>query len=389
MLSSSYCPESWDETMSDIVTPSWNRIRNLGGIVCSPMTRTKTTWKRAPCLVDIAQVGTLYRWCGAYPNQVSTAYWGQGIWLAGNAPPDYFLGTTFLPQPALDLQRMSDVVITGAWAKAQTSEILAMATLAEAGKTVQSVTSILKRLFKIGRALKKGDFWTLRRELTPKQLADRWMEGRYAIRPLVYDMAGIFKALKAKMKPLRQTFRSGDSDQVTATQSGIQTYSSASFYGFGYGNVKACKSAIRTATARSGVLAAIESISQSSIWGLDQPFETIWELIPFSFVVDWFFNVGKTIAAWTPNPGIRGLASWVVIDDVTNYAIVCEGGTSTWGASNAVFDTFNVSGGLIQQTVHTRTRVCNPLLPIVPSLNLRLDAAKLLDLVIIGKRFFR
>jgi len=40
---------------------------------------------------------------------------------------------------------------------------------------------------------------------------------------------------------------------------------------------------------------------------------TAWELIPFSFVVDWFVNFGDYIQALTPKLGIKGLSSWTTV----------------------------------------------------------------------------
>lgn len=380
----SLVPKTVAETMLDYVTPEFKKISAKGGIVNSSMSRTKETWDRRRCYVNIEQV-TYYT---AVCSGKSVDLYSTGKWWNGQTLPETFTGTSFLSAPALDLQRAKDVAVTGAWAKAQTSEILALTTLAEGKKTIQSIGNILKRIVHIGRLLRKGRLIELSRQFSAKNLADRWMEGRYAIRPLCYDMAGALAAFRATKKPPRQTFRSGGGDQGSNTQGGVVTYSSVG-YGYGNGVVYSSKATHRTISVRSGVLASLEGISNSSIWGLDQPFESIWELIPFSFVVDWFLNVGKTIASWTPNPGIKGLASWSVVEDTTSYVITVESSSSNWNVPKKLMDTYSVTGGQIVKTVWTQQRMANPLLPIIPSFNFRVDAAKLLDLVIMGKRIFR
>jgi hypothetical protein len=40
---------------------------------------------------------------------------------------------------------------------------------------------------------------------------------------------------------------------------------------------------------------------------------TLWEVVPYSFVVDWFFNVGDWIQAFTPAPGITPLRNWATV----------------------------------------------------------------------------
>jgi intergrase/recombinase len=62
-----------------------------------------------------------------------------------------------------------------------TAEILALATAAEGRKTVESMVSIFLRLTRIIKALKKLDAKVLRNEVSPKELANRYMELRYAI----------------------------------------------------------------------------------------------------------------------------------------------------------------------------------------------------------------
>ena len=40
---------------------------------------------------------------------------------------------------------------------------------------------------------------------------------------------------------------------------------------------------------------------------------TIWESVPFSFVEDWFVNVGDWLGASMPNPRVKHLGNWVTV----------------------------------------------------------------------------
>jgi hypothetical protein len=40
-----------------------------------------------------------------------------------------------------------------------------------------------------------------------------------------------------------------------------------------------------------------------------------WELIPFSFVADWFVNIGPYVRAITPKVGVHSLGSWTTTKD--------------------------------------------------------------------------
>jgi hypothetical protein len=42
---------------------------------------------------------------------------------------------------------------------------------------------------------------------------------------------------------------------------------------------------------------------------------TAWELVPYSFVIDWFVNAGDYIQAVTPKLGVKVLGSWSTTED--------------------------------------------------------------------------
>jgi len=381
-LNGSFKEYTFVKTIDDIVTPNYYRRSADGEIINNPYTKTETYWHRQA--IDwygkFSQVGWYY--CPAQ----SIGY-TAGSFRVGNVPPDPFLTTQFLALPTLNTQAVIDQAVTGAFAKAGEQDVQGLVILAEGNKTIKSFISIGKRLLKIGRALRKWDVGNLSKQFSAKELADRWMEGRYAIRPVVYDMCDVVKALKRNRDktPLRQTYRSGASDSCTASQV-VMTHQNPGYY-----EVYGMKVSSRIFSARTGVLAAIDALTEATIWGLDQPFTAMWELVPFSFVVDWFFNVGKTIASWSPKAGLRTLASWVTVHDTVSQAIYLDHGVSTYNPPyNTKWDgTYTLSGGFVNNIIKTTSRQPNPNLPILPTFSVKLDAAKLLDLVIMGKRFFK
>lgn len=379
---SSYVPYSWSDVMHDVVTPNFYSLRNSGGIANNPYDKTLTTYNRGIVSWYESRLVASTIQCSGVPTRVASV----GMRRVGTRAPDLLLGSAFLSAPALDVERLKNLAITGAFANASEQTAQALVILAEGEKTIQSFISIARRLLMLGRALRKWDVSYLRRQLSARELSNRWMEGRYAIRPVVYDMCDVIRALRRSRldHPLRQTYRSGASDTASATQSGVTTYSSSPYY-----YISATKNTVRNVSVRSGVLAAIDSISEATIWGIDQPFTAMWELVPFSFVVDWFLNVGKVIASWTPVNGSRTLASWVTVHDTVSQTIqldaACKG---TWTATDIWEWNLSASGGFVNKITKTTSRIVNPNRPILPSFNVRLDAAKLLDLVIMARRFF-
>jgi hypothetical protein len=131
--------------------------------------------------------------------------------------------------------------------------------------------------------------------------------------------------------------------------------------------------------ARAGVLTDVE-LSHVSIWGTDAIASSLWELTPFSFILDWFFNVGQKIAAFSPNAGVRKLASWVTVRTLATLT------NSADGFSNVVVCDYADSmswSGVKTRTESWTTRTPNPTMRLLPSVKIRLDNLKLLDLGII------
>lgn len=134
----------------------------------------------------------------------------------------------------------------------------------------------------------------------------------------------------------------------------------------------------------AGILCDVE-VTTNALLGLDSILETVWDLTPFSFVLDWFVDVGQAIAASTPKAGVRQLTSWVT----TQYF--------EWWSNRVVSPTVDPASGktgtISYSPYHTKVREysqrkANPELYVWPISNLSLDSYKLTDLGIIMSRVF-
>lgn len=278
---------------------------------------------------------------------------------------------------------VEELAVTSAFANIDTSEMLALATIAESGKSVESMRAILFRAYKIFKNVRRLNVKGLLKEFKPKELADRYMEARYALRPLYYDALGVANALQKNRGYARRTFRGWAEDSVTRTDTLLNQAS-----GLWGTQTDWRRELTYTVSARAGVLCDI-SITDLTTFGFDQLAETTWELIPFSFMVDWFVNVGDWVAAHTPNAGVKQRASWVTLRQVTRA-------TRTTLASRSIVDQSGYVKGICDLPTVTDVREESVLERKVdvaastfPALNIKLDVFKLTDMGIILKNVFK
>jgi hypothetical protein len=130
------------------------------------------------------------------------------------------------------------------------------------------------KLLKVIRAKPPGTPWSI------------WLEGRYGWRTLIYDIEGIAEAL-VRLKDAEQSREKSHSSQTARfvkeddwTQDcGYITYSVTQ----------------REIAKISGLGRFIADVEVPDF--AFNPLTTAWELIRFSFVIDWFISIGKTLSA--------------------------------------------------------------------------------------------
>lgn len=387
-------------TMQDEVTPNWSRRRNQGHIIQNPMNKV-TVVEHNP-LVDF-EVWYAYAYWDCDPRRWITAadtQYGGNIqslhWLVPYGA-DLVMDDALPAKPVFETQSYEDLAVNRAWSNVSLNEADMLVTIAEGQKSIYSLVAIFTRFVKILRNLKRLQGKKLLLELSGKELADRYMELRYALRPLVYDYNNIVKALSKQVQDVnsRLTFRGFEDDIIESTEATDPLYTWQDTTDTNGRWVKGgTKSTLSSASidVRAGVLAELETVSRLPVWGLTMPVEAALELLPFSFIVGWFFNTAETIAAWTPNFGLKALSSWSVC---TTTVVQTAELTDSWAFVEPPASTvrkplghaFGLEDGCrISRTTVTKTRVPNPQRATMPIANLRMDVLKLADLLIIAKK---
>lgn len=196
------------------------------------------------------------------------------------------------------------------------------------------------------------------------QLEKLWLEGRYGWRLILYDIEDINKLL-SNLDDQRKRFneRVGRSDTIQTSDSYLINFYSQDF--------DIVWNTVYDISSRGHVVADIKPPKISF-----DPIKTTWELIPFSFVIDWVLSVGSALSSM----------AFVILS--TNYS--AAGGfhvtaTRTWSYENSRnWETSFVSSAwaTAEGEFVAKYTVRNPCsVPYFPQLRLNFDVYKIADLI--------
>lgn len=349
------------ESFSDLVTPGYYQKVKKGELLpVNPMSSSKVE-----LLLDEVNVSYNYR----IPHPYKTG--GRTIGRKGGAYGCYPGEPGFRG----DLSEVdTNALLIEALAKARTDAWDLLTFAAEFHKTRDLVRGAGERFEwrqnKILDLIKKR-----RRSRTPtyrelsKEFSDMWLEYRYGWRIVAYDISSAHAAIESLKSKARTIIRStaveSDTDDSVAQTNGL-----VSFLGVLDGRVH--YNAQRTVRAGVGVEVLLDTPVNADL------LVTAHELTPWSFVLDWFFNVGENFAAFSPFAAGSVKWGWYSIEDT--YTTEAE------VSSQRYFDEAGLSGGgtpwhtcyLAKKTVKTRV-------PQTPSFDIsfrpNLNLAKGVDLV--------
>jgi hypothetical protein len=171
----------------------------------------------------------------------------------------------------------------------------AAVTLAEWRQSEKMIALRAGQLLTGIRAAKRGDLRALGRLFKPpkgfkpkaKAGANLWLEYHFGWSPLVNDIDSAIKVL-ASVPPSHKVRGRGSASTAMTVRSGNQTtYSEA-------------KGTIRAFVECGGeVFVSNPNLALANQLGLTNPATVAWELVPFSFLVDWFLPVGQFLNSFT------------------------------------------------------------------------------------------
>ncbi len=128
-------------------------------------------------------------------------------------------------------------------------------------------------------------------------LADTWLEYSYGWKPLLQDTFDLAEATAEIMIERQKVWRK----QTTRAQNAKSFKKSSSDT---YWDLKS--TIVSQTYAEVGVEYAIPdgSVSIADAFGLTNPATVAWELVPFSFVADWFLPIGDYLSSFTAYSGL-------------------------------------------------------------------------------------
>jgi hypothetical protein len=271
-----------------------------------------------------------------------------------------------------DLQTVQGIALVKAYSRVDPSIVLG----GEILKDLDNSVGMLKRPFgesrDLLRRMEKLRLGRIGKTATSaiRAASSAWLEYRYGWRPIVLDSLAIMRASeRIRRERLVRTLVARGSEKLTrivekgfSVSGGIPRLDSVS------GKVRGS----RKATVSAGVIYTVNqrTISQAlQMVGGVRPSDitaTLWEVIPYSFVVDWFANVGEWIQAISPNPYVEYKGNWVTsIEDYEKELYDVIGSCTI--ATNPV-TTYNPSVGGSTRKWNHFTRYCNQPLPTTPVL---------------------
>lgn len=305
-------------------SPSWRKAKQDGKIVMLPYSRGKTSVEFLVARVPFTQY--YYNIAGKYSvdcstgvlnkdlkyHDISMPYTEQGDWA-------YWKFVKKAPSYSVVVDYSSQVehVKTALLAQLNTSYDL-LTELAEGKESIRLIASLLNALahplqsFKkekerLYKSFHRGEIKTYSHLL--KRIADAWMTYRYGIMPLVYSIQDILKTIKLK-DAVFHTERAGVSVNVKDFERSPLIKPDLYLQDTISGSIR-----IR-AIGKDGYSAG-STLQLSDLIGFN-PAVTIWEKIPYSFVVDWALNVGDYLSA-----GLGSLSS-LADQRVCCYSIRCN-----------------------------------------------------------------
>lgn len=274
--------------------------------------------------------GSFYYYCGIGSGDDTNKYKSTLVWT--DQKPNYYRSV------ASTLWNNEDTsALYGKLAARMGSGFNLATFLGEGRESLKTITESSTRIYKAIKAAKKGNFpkaWNALRgarndplpsyvRVNPgknrKNLADNWLQLQYGWKPLLNDIFDACKHLAyTQNRDFSATYRLKHEKSMTGPIFG-GVGNSQVFFGDAF-------------SARRWIC-KVTSVNQAAILGLSDPRATAWELVPFSFVVDWFIPIGNYLEEINQRSALKGefLLSYIERGTTRGLLLKKTGPTADYG----------------------------------------------------------
>lgn len=316
------------EVMHDVVTPNFKVLRSNGTIVNSPMSRSLDFWDYGD--VNVHCVQTLNTVNPAAQGHTFADFNGsvgvypeaQSILEEFQIPsiPDVVSMSSQL-RVGIDVDKYRFLAAVNARNKVSPVFVQSIVSLAEMHKTIGMIANVARTLARLRQAISRnasiddiyhilgGKFSVakVKRKIVDP-VYNRWLEYRYGWTPLIMELQGALKALDpARIKKIRATARGKAKASKDETWTRNYKFADPNF-----GTNDYLFQQLTTVECRAFVLFEADLQFQTARdFGLTEIPLAMWELVPYSFVVDWFLPIGDWLEAITPKLGVKVLAEGI------------------------------------------------------------------------------
>jgi len=254
-------------------------------------------------------------------NEFGSIEWGdidtnKANWTRINTPSSahFPLDLSYPDHFDLETSNQRSRAITSVLNRAGNGKMELGADIGEMKQTVLMMADTARRVANSVTALKRGNLGAIpallgmRKQdvMSGKFPANKWLEYQYGWKPLyssIHDGAGIL--LNGIRDPNANYFSA--SAKTSWSGSDVRQMAGAPAY-----MNKFLKSNLNY-TCRTKVHYRVSSVVADSLQaiGLGNPASIAWELLPFSFVNDWFMPVGNVLSAITASAGLEFISGYV------------------------------------------------------------------------------
>jgi hypothetical protein len=343
------------EVFNDVVTPKFESRRGKGEIIMNPMSK-----RVSECVIYPGSGYDVVNGPPAPYGCAATAVYPK-YRMEGNAFPLFVHLAEGLPSPynaALSPRLViSDVEVSKLVADTCT-KCWASRSLADSN-LFESVAEYRQTMRMFGDTFLRGRSTLLKYARNPLVGASSvYLMIRYGIMPLVRDVQSIVKGLAKPTGRVRKTTRSSGTLERSFVRNFSNSYGGIYTQGISRFDNDSVSVRAMSLDEYEATLAANVGFTDNGL------FITPWELIPWSFVLDWLVNVGNYLQALAPAQGRKNLGSCYVIRRTSSSLWVPTGTTpvGTWNVNRPV------SGGVLAtlQQVSRNSALVPPTLLIKP-----------------------